>query len=343
MSAPQLPAHILDALVRQFQAWADLWLPEDGQPSSPAAEQPASAENTPPAHWPPHSSGPPAHWVELVRAKSPGLLDGTARGVIRARQEVPSAAAPAPLLITPPELPAAPSGLSAAETPSSPAPSSTKQDVEESPVSQARPSLTFSVSETPTAEPPAYPPDGKWGSQPLIVQTRVDTPAAADLNMEAPEAPVSTRPPAYERSPDAAVPVAQPSSRADPVPPAELNESAAASPEVHEWSANEVPVEPVIAFPRYGEMSAMPPQAPAAATTWPADERAAGIPPTAYRSIPRGTTPIVSWDSLEGRWPELLPLDEPPEADENSLLGVWKRRERLDQEQRGIGWSELHS
>lgn len=352
MRARRLKTVFRGLAARQFQTWSDLRRQQLEKSLPPPDHPPAvtDAAPIPPDHWPLRSSGPPAHWVELVRAKAPGLLDGSARGVLQAQRKPLAAAPPLPLQVTNDEQTAVPPALTVMEPPVADVGPTSGQAGEEAAADQPHPLLTFSVSKTPPVQPPVYRQSGKRGAQPLTVYTSSETGHPAALQAETPAAPKPAQPPTYE-SPGTAPQMAAPESpRTEALPPSELSVSETVGVYGWEWKTDHSPTVPVVVFPRYGELSPITRQAaplpqtetPSQATALPpSDERAPAVPRAVYTDAPRAAPPAASrWESLEGDWPELPRLDEPGGADESSLLRAWNRRERLDREQRGVGWSE---
>ncbi|MBI5667945.1 MAG: hypothetical protein HZC41_08035 [Chloroflexi bacterium] len=352
MSAPSRPSDLLQQLTREFRAWADNRQPSAGSAASVtplAAIEPGSTGDSPPAHWPLRSGSPPAHWVELVRAKAPGLLDGTLRGAIRTRTTPPSAVPPGPLHVANPEPTPAPPELTVTEIPASDARPVPEAGGNTAPTDQPDPSLTFSASEVPPAQPPNYPTGPKRRSQPLLVFTSAENAPPSAPPIETPAASLAALP-VYE-PPGAAIPTMPlQATRAEAVPPAELNVSRAEAASAGEWRAPEPPTVPVVTFPRYGELSPLIQTTTFPPTAGEPAQRTTSFPPpaasesvaerAAYSEMLAPGRSVIQWETLEGYWPELPHLDEPPEADESSLLRAWTRQERLDREQRGIGWSE---
>lgn len=340
MPAPRLEPLVLSLLARQLQRWENLLRQqnEGGEETSPqsslAAEQASpSVEHTvaPPRQ-------PPAHWVELVRKKAPGLLDGTGRGVIQARRNALTARAQTRLLNTQPDsnppLDVVPAEAKAARV------TSTRPEGEQQTV--PRPTLTFSVTEPTPQTTPIYPTTDRPQAQPLMVSTPGEgenLPPTAEI-AQPPEVPTQRDPSLrYGEAGEPAHTIWSDSPRAESSPPEGLTINdmpLSASPM---QGGENPPTVSAYAFPRYDEWSQL--AAPSALTTESPSEFLS--PPASFpesEETPYFQAKDNQTESLEGMWPELPAQEAASDADENVVMRVWKRRERLDREQRGMGWSE---
>lgn len=368
MPAPRLETLVLAMLAQQFQRWGNLLrqqdeggetaspqsLPAAGHSSSPAITTASSAQ--PPAHWVKqlHSHEPPAHWLELVRQKAPGLLDGTGRGVLQARRHTPPAhvrprpADTRPDFVDSPT--AAQSGMSHFSQP----------DAASEPPAPG-PTLTFSVSAAQPSKPSLYPAPDKHSAQPLAVYTPTPTTIARTGNYSQPlgypsddsdllrpptgdiqhaEMPSKHHPspndeeisePAQDRWSES------PRSESATAPGLTINEAPPSNAPV--WISDNVPPTSAYAFPRYDELSPLESR-PISKVEPPLEP---SVPQAAFDDSATLTHSQVRdrhAESFEGLWPELPTIDESSESDPVAFQRNWKRHERLDREQRGIGWSE---
>jgi hypothetical protein len=163
------------------------------------------------------------------------------------------------------------------------------------------------------------------------------------------ETPVTppVQPPVFEAKGANIQPSTLQSTLSEIVPPSELIGSQAAE-NSWEWNADQPPTVPVVAFPRYGELSplTLPAKFQKAGRettpqiTTPPNEGESVVPSNAYREPPSAIARIAEGETMEGHWPELPRSDEPEEVDESSLMRARKHQDRLYREQRGMGWSE---
>ena len=368
MPAPRLETHVLAMLAQQFQRWGNLLrqqdeggetaspqsLPAAGHSSSPAITTASSAQ--PPAHWVKqlHSHEPPAHWLELVRQKAPGLLDGTGRGVLQARRHTPPAHVRPRPADTRPDFVASPT-----EAQSGMSHFSQTDAGSEHPA--PRPTLTFSVSAAQPSKPSVYPAPDKHYAQPLVIHTPAPTTIArtgnhsqkwvypsdhSDLlppptnDIHQVELPVKHHPslndeeisePAQDRWSES------PRSESGTAPGLTTNEVPPSNASV--WISDNVSATSAYAFPRYDELSPLESR-PTSKVEPPVEPL---VPQAAFDDSATLTHSQVRdrhAEAFEGLWPELPTIDASSESDQVTFQRNWKRHERLDREQRGMGWSE---
>ncbi len=305
---------------------------------------PDTPPDSAPAHWPQPPREPPAHWLELVRAQAPGLLDGTGRGVFQTPSRrsqlaaaIPPAAAPA-LQVTPTGKAADtgethPAGADLPRQPAIEPPA-----VPAGPRSRRRLLLQFSENTELTAHPPVYTTPGRRRPQPLIIYSPDITPPARTNSATAPVTPTSPSVAAIYGDATAAERSAwiEPP-RAESVTPPALTISSAPAAQPAEPAASESPSVPVTVFPRYSELA--PPTRPTAPA--PSSLPAAQQPHLTFNEThPLPPVKYMPEPPLEGIWPSLPESAGSPETDESVISRAWKWRDRLDREQRGLAWSE---
>ncbi len=298
-----------------------------------------------PAHWPQPSREPPAHWLELVRAQAPGLLDGTGRGVFQtpSRRSPLTTALPVPPETAAASLPTARSTTASGETLTSGAvlsrqPALEPPAVPTGPRSRRRLLLQFSENTEQPVHPPVYTTPGRRRPQPLIIYSADTTTPARANSVTEPVTPAS--PPvaaiygdttAAERSTWIEPP------RAESVTPPTLTTSSAPAAQPVEPAANEPPSVPVTVFPRYSELAPQPrPTVPE-----PSSQPAAQQPPLTFDGTHSlSHTEYLPEPPLEGVWASLPETADSPGTEESVISRARKRRDRLDREQRGLAWSE---
>jgi hypothetical protein len=340
MPAPRLETLVLSLLAQQLQRWENLLRQQNENGDTPSPQPLSAAPRQPPDHWAKklNSHQPPAHWVAMVRQKAPGLLDGTGRGVIQARRNALTARPQTRLLNTQPDsnppLDVVPAEAKEARVTSA-RPEGEQQTV-------PRPTLAFSVSEATPQTTPVYPTTDRPQAQLLMVYTpgESENPPPTAKIAQPPEAQaqrdISLRygeagAPAHITWSDS------PRAESSPPPGLTINDMPPSASPMQE--GENPPAVSAFAFPRYDEWS--PLAAPPALTT----ESPSGLlsPSTSFPELEE-TSYFQAKDnqteSLEGMWPELPTPEAVSNADENGFMRVWKRRERLDREQRGMGWSE---
>jgi hypothetical protein len=330
MLSRRLVDGLLVAVARRVQRWADRILAERDRGLQAAQQAPRGSEASSEASSetdPPDGDGPPAHWLEMVRARAPHLLSPT------------KAPSPRPAT-TPSTWPQPPSMRSrVAEAPTA---NPAHQDRDASAPVPVHPSpFAGQIARQPASAPAelakvpprAAPPASAWSSPPTRGSSSIPAPAPSEARTPPQEParwkwriePAGETPPARWRSaPSPAQAEAAPARPLRPHSPRPAARSPVAHPLVpHDpaapWRASEAPAAPILAETPTGAVVAEL-SSPASARVAPpvtpsAMPASAGAEPLAARIpavTPARTVPLNVPVNVPVNVPLDVPLNDPP-------------------------------